>query len=359
MKHSDAPKNPESALNVMPGVSIDPARVVQPRAKRRQLSVDEHVHGVLNGDRIVLARTITLVESSNPEHRLKAREVLDRLAPHTGRGYRVGITGVPGVGKSTFIEALGMQLVEAGKNVAVLAVDPSSQVSGGSILGDKTRMARLATEPRAMVRPSPCGGWVGGVARGTREAMLVCEAGGFDVILVETVGVGQSETQVASMVDCFLLLMLAGAGDELQGIKRGIMELVDVMAINKADGENRLRAQQARSEYLAALRMLPPATADWKTPVLACSSVAGEGVAEIWRAVEQHREHLDDRGLLDEKRRRQDLYWMTQTLEQLVRDRFYARPNVAEALPGVREDVLAGRISPTGAAERLLELGDG
>jgi LAO/AO transport system kinase len=250
--------------------------------RRRELSVDDYVQGILSGNRAVLARAITLVESNSAAHQELAQQVLIEVLPHTGKAHRVGITGVPGVGKSTFIETLGTQLTNTGSKVAVLAVDPSSGISGGSILGDKTRMSKLSVDPNAFIRPSPTSGSLGGVNRKTRETSLLCEAAGFDVILIETVGVGQSETVVAEMVDFFLVLMLAGAGDELQGIKRGILELADMVAINKADGANETQARVARSEYASAIRYLKPVSQDWAPPVLTCCGLNGLGLPELW-----------------------------------------------------------------------------
>lgn len=318
--------------------------------------VERLAAGVLEGNRNVLARAITLVESTRPDDDAKASELIQRLLPSTGEAIRVGITGVPGVGKSTFIEALGGRLTAQGHRVAVLAVDPSSAVTGGSILGDKTRMPQLARNEAAFVRPSPGGSTLGGVARRTREALLVCEAAGFDVVLVETIGVGQSESAVAGMVDVFLLLILPGAGDELQGIKRGVTELADAVVVTKADGDNRLRAETAAAEYAAAFHLLhsgpggPP-------PVVACSAVTGEGVDDVWAAAVARRDALAASGGLAERRRRQALRWMEDALEDRLRDRFLHHPDVAAALPGIREAVLRGELDPVAAARRLLELG--
>lgn len=324
--------------------------------KRRSPSVDELVNGVLARDRAIIGRTLTLMESAHPAHRKEANVVLQRLLPHSGSAMRVGISGVPGSGKSTLIETLGIRLTEAGNRVAVLAVDPSSEISGGSILGDKTRMERLARSSMALVRPTASGAVLGGVARGTRESIIVCEAAGYDVVLVETVGVGQSETQVASMVDFFLLLLIAGAGDELQGIKRGIIELADSIAINKADGENMARAQAARSEFENALRLVRPPSDEWQPRAFACSAVTGDGVDAIWNAVREHRAVFELTGQLRAKRQNQALYWMKQTLERLVIEDFYRHPKVAEQIGPLRREVLDGTISPFFAAETLVGL---
>ncbi len=320
------------------------------------LSVDAYVEGVLAGDRAVLARTITLVESRSPRHREAAREVLERLLPHTGGAHRVGITGVPGVGKSTFIDQLGVNLTSAGHRVAVLAVDPTSSRTGGSILGDKTRMERLAVDPDAFIRPSPAGATLGGVARSTRETILVCEAAGFDVVLVETVGVGQSETVVADMVDFFLVLMLAGAGDDLQGIKKGVLELADLIAINKADGDNRERAERAAADYRAALHLLQPTSPTWTPPVLLCSGLHNEGLDELWRQVLVHRARLSATGELEEKRRDQQVRWMWSMLDDRLRDDLRSYPEVTEALREHEELVRSGKTTPTSAVEDVWAL---
>src|SRR5579859_1685797 len=270
--------------------------------RRASLSPEAYVSGVLAGERGVLARAITLIESTSPLHEAQAQEVLQRLLPHTGKAKRVGITGVPGVGKSTFIESFGCFLVEHDRNVAVLTIDPTSKRSGGSILGDKTRMEKLSRDPRAFIRPSPAGDSLGGVARRTRETLLLCEAAGFDTVLVETVGVGQSETALRSMVDFFLLLLLPGAGDELQGIKKGIIEMADAVLINKADGENRLRAAQARAEQENALHYLQPATPAWKTEVSLCSGLTGEGIPETWKLIERFYHQFEPAGVIAKRR---------------------------------------------------------
>ena len=316
------------------------------------------IDGVRSGNRRILAKTITLIESAHPAHRQLGRSVVDSLLPETGKAVRLGITGVPGVGKSTFIESFGMMLVEKGHNVAVLAVDPSSTRSGGSVMADKTRMERLATAPAAFIRPSPSGGTLGGVGRMTRETMLVCEAAGFDVVIVETVGVGQSETTVASMVDFFLVLMLSGAGDELQGIKKGVLELADAVAINKADGDNVEKAEKARRSYEMALHLLNPATPTWSPPVLTCSALTLAGIDHIWTTVNEYRQRLSATGELDEKRRRQALAWMWSRIEDGLKDRFYNNPKVSARLRDIEAAVQRGELSPTVGAESLLFLLD-
>jgi len=329
-----------------------------------------YIQGVLEQNRRVLSRTITLVESSLPAHRELAQTIVDALLPYTGKSVRLGITGVPGVGKSTFIESLGMMLVREkthplkkiklrkAHNVAVLAVDPSSTRSGGSILADKTRMEKLSVEERAFIRPSPSGGTLGGVARKTRETMLVCEAAGFDVIIVETVGVGQSETAVASMVDFFLVLMLAGAGDELQGIKKGVLEIADGLAINKADGDNVEKANHAKKEYETALHFLNPSTPTWTPPVLTCSAREVSGIEGVWDMVLEYTDKLGNTGELAEKRRKQALDWMWSLVEEGLRDRFRKNAEIKNLLPAITADVERGETAATLAAARLLFLLD-
>ena len=320
------------------------------------LTQREHVDGVLAGDRTVLSRTITLIESQRPDHRELAGAVLSELMAHTGSSRRVGITGVPGVGKSTFIDQFGTDLTEAGHRVAVLAVDPTSQRTGGSILGDKTRMDRLAVDPNAFVRPSPAGATLGGVTRTTREVMLVCEAAGYDVVLVETVGVGQSETIVSGMVDFFLVLMLAGAGDELQGIKKGVLELADAVVVNKADGDNINRAQAAAADYRHALHLMEPAPLTWTPPVLTCSARDDIGLNEIWTQISLHHDKLTATGELAERRRHQHVGWMWSMVEDRLLDDFRSHPAVVAALASVEAEVADGRLAATTAADRLLGL---
>jgi LAO/AO transport system kinase len=321
------------------------------------LPVGRYVEGVLGGDRMVLARAITVIESNLPSDGELAARLLDALLPHTGKSLRVGITGVPGVGKSTFIDALGMHLIgERGENVAVLSVDPSSPISGGSILGDKTRMERLAVEERAFIRPSPSQGHLGGVARRTRETILLCEAAGYRNILVETVGVGQSETAVRSMTDFFLLLMLAGAGDELQGMKRGIIEMLDGMAINKADGDNKAKAERARIEYSGALHLFPASSDGWTPRVFTCSAISKEGIAEVWQMVLEHRELLEGNGSLAKLRNLQALQWMNELTMLGLEELFRGNRAVAERLPLLRDEVHRGRMTPFAASRELLSL---
>jgi LAO/AO transport system kinase len=315
-----------------------------------------YIEGVRRGERKVLAKTITLIESSLPAHHGLVASVLDGLLPFTGEAVRLGITGVPGAGKSTFIENFGLRLVEAGHRLAVLAVDPSSARSGGSILGDKTRMEKLSAHEGAFIRPSPSGGSLGGVSRKTREVMLVCEAAGFDVVVVETVGVGQSEVAVASMVDFFLVLLLAGAGDELQGIKRGILELADAIAVNKADGENVENAERARKAFEDALHLLAPPTPGWVPPVMTVSGLTGAGLDKIWETVLTHRRTLAESGDLSERRKLQALDWMQFMLEEALKEWFYHTPEIREALPSVKRAVAQGETTPTAAVKKMLEM---
>lgn len=309
---------------------------------------------VRSGERRALARAITLVESTRPDHRGEARDLLERLLPFTGQAVRLGITGVPGAGKSTFIEAFGLFLVGQGHKVAVLAVDPSSPRSGGSILGDKTRMEELSRHPQSFIRPSPSGGSLGGVARRTREAMLVCEAAGFDVVIVETVGVGQSETAVSKMVDMFLLLLVPGGGDELQGIKKGVVELAEALLVNKADGDLASAAERTRRDYANALHLLVPAHDGWTPPVLKVSALEGSGMDQIWAMIGQFRQTLGP-DTLARKRAEQALAWMWQAIEDGLKERFHAHPAVAARLRALEDKVLAGQASPTAAAQELLQ----
>jgi len=316
--------------------------------------VNYYIEGVLEGNRRVIAKTITLVESSLPTHQESAKKIIDTLLPHTGKAVRIGITGVPGVGKSAFIESFGMMLLKDEHRIAVLAVDPSSKKSGGSVMGDKTRMESLSVQESAFIRPSPSGGTLGGVARKTRETMIVCEAAGFDVMIVETVGVGQSETTVASMVDFFLVLMLSGAGDELQGIKKGVLELADAIAITKADGDNIEKAKRARKEYETALHLINPSSTNWSPPVITCSALTQAGIENIWNIILDHREKLKSTGEFEQNRKNQSIDWMWSLLEEGLKDQFYKNPDVIKMLPKITKEVERGKTAPTAAAYKLL-----
>jgi LAO/AO transport system kinase len=319
-----------------------------------RLSIDDYERGVVDGDRGVLARAVTLVESRQATDTQLAQELLHRLLPRTGGAHRIGITGVPGVGKSTFIDELGTRLVTEGKRVAVLAIDPTSQLSGGSILGDKTRMQRLALDPRAFVRPSPSGLSPGGVARRTRETMLLCEAAGFDVVLVETVGVGQGETAVADMVDFFLVLVLPGAGDELQGIKKGVFELADALAVNKIDGDGAARARIALADLRSALRYLPKKLASWQPRAIGVSGLTGAGLDELWTVIAEHRAQLEASGELAKLRASQQRTWMWALIRERLEQTFRDHPAVAARLAELQAEVEAGTITSSAAADELL-----
>ncbi len=326
--------------------------------RRTLLSAQQYAEGIRASDRVVLGQAITLVESARAEHQVLAREVVALLLAETPYvaepSIRIGITGAPGVGKSTFIEALGMHLVGQGKRVAVLAVDPSSSLSGGSILGDKTRMEQLSVNELAFIRPSPSGDSLGGVARKTRETILLVEAAGYDTVLVETVGVGQSEIAVHSMTDLFVLLLLPGAGDELQGIKRGIVEMADLLAVNKSDGERQKLANQARAHYLNATHLLPLKPSGWSPQVLACSATEGRGIPEMWEAVMAYRAHTLGSGFFQKNRQQQAGYWLQESLQAGLHHLFYSHPAVRERLAALEPEVLAGRMSPFSAAESVV-----
>jgi LAO/AO transport system kinase len=322
--------------------------------KRKRLSVDEYYNGILNADRAVLGKAITLIESSLPADKELAQQVIEKCLPHSGNSIRVGITGVPGVGKSTFIEAFGIKLVEQDKKLCVLAIDPTSQLTGGSILGDKTRMQNLASHPNAFIRPSPSGNSLGGVTRSTRETVILCEAAGFDTVLIETVGVGQSETAVHGMVDFFLLLMLAGAGDELQGIKRGIMEMCDALIITKADGENKAKAKRAIVEYRNALHLYPPTPSGWQPKVGYCSAVTGERINEVWDIINEYITHTKENGYFESYRTEQEIQRLHETIEQLLKDRFYQNADIQQQLKKLEQQVAQKKISAYKAAEKLI-----
>ena len=347
----------DTALNVSEGVGDQP--IVSPyftRRRKRALSTDEYVEGILAGNITTLSQAITLVESANPAHYAQAQEIIERCLPHAGHSVRIGITGVPGAGKSTFIEAVGNMVTSLRHKLAVLAIDPSSARSGGSILGDKTRMESICHNPDVFIRPSPSAGSLGGVARKTRETIVLCEAAGFDVIFIETVGVGQSETAVHSMVDMFMLLQISGAGDELQGIKRGIMEMADTMVITKADGENVRKAELARTQFQGALRLFPLPESGWRPKVYTCSAVAGTGLEEVWKGVEEFLDHIHANGYFQHNRNRQNKYWMYETINEALRGSFYRDPAVEARIGEYEKRVLEDRISSFVAAKELLEL---
>jgi len=323
---------------------------------QKRLSIQAYQQGILSGNRMILSRAITLIESNLAQDKVLAQAVLDAILPYTGKAFRIGITGVPGVGKSTFIETFGKYLTSLNKKIAVLAVDPSSQFTQGSILGDKTRMEELAHEPLAYIRPSPTGASLGGVTYKTRETMLLCEAAGFEVVIVETVGVGQSETYVHNMVDFCLLLMLAGAGDELQGIKKGIMETADLIAITKTDSGNELQARLAKNEYESALHTFPPNGSGWFPQVVTCSATEKNGIAEIWELVEMHREMLSKNGKFAENRQNQNLSWMHDFIKQSLEQNFYTNHNVSTKIKDLQKFVRQGKKLPIHAGLELLEI---
>ena len=347
----------DTALNVTEGVTDQP--IVNPhfvRKRRRTFSTDEYVEGILRGDITILSQAITLIESNKPEHYDQAQQIIERCLPHAGRSVRIGITGVPGAGKSTFIEAVGNMVVSLHHRLAVLAIDPSSERSGGSILGDKTRMESISSNPDIFIRPSPSAGSLGGVARKTRETIVLCEAAGFDVIFIETVGVGQSETAVHSMVDMFMLLQISGAGDELQGIKRGIMEMADMMVITKADGENRQKAELARAQFQSALHLFPMPESGWRPKVYTCSAVAETGLEEVWKGIEEFLDHIESNGYFQSNRNRQNKYWMYESINDALKDSFYRDPAVAAHLADVEQRVLDAKLSSFIAAKELLDI---
>lgn len=323
---------------------------------RRNLSVDEYARGILNGERAILSRAITLIESNAPKHFATAQELIQKLLPHTGRSMRVGITGVPGAGKSTFIEALGSWLCDRGHRVAVLAVDPSSTVTKGSVLGDKTRMEKLSRHPNAFVRPSPSGGTLGGVTRKSRETLLLVEAAGYDVVLVETVGVGQSETTVRNMVDYFLMVALTGAGDDLQGIKKGIMEIADSILVNKADGDNKAKALSARADFDMMLHYLRPATEGWASHAYTCSSLTGEGIPEMWGVVEEFFKTVRGNGVFEKRRKEQVLKWVNDMAREHLENLIGANQAIAAAKARIEAEVTAGKVSPTQAAQEIIDV---
>ncbi|QED37803.1 methylmalonyl Co-A mutase-associated GTPase MeaB [Antarcticibacterium arcticum] len=336
--------------------TINPASRQKIKAfRKKEIEVEELIHRLLKGDKTALGRAITLVESQQPDHLAKAEKVVEACLPHAHQSVRIGITGVPGVGKSTFIEAFGSYLVGKGKKVAVLAVDPSSTVSHGSILGDKTRMEKLVTLENAFIRPSPSGESLGGVAQKTRESIILCEAAGFDVLLIETVGVGQSETTVHSMTDFFLLLKLAGAGDELQGIKRGIIEMADAIVINKADGENQKAAREARLEFKRALHLYPPKQSGWRPKVLLSSAIENTGIPEIWELIEEFTGLTKGNNYFEHNRHEQNKFWLLQTINEHLKSRFYRHPEMKKALQKQLQAIENNETSPFAAAAFLLK----
>lgn len=322
--------------------------------RNNRLPAETYAAGILAGDRLLLSRAITLAESTLASDQALSQEVLQKVLPYTGKSIRIGITGVPGVGKSSFIEVFGSYITSLPKKLAVLAIDPSSQISGGSIMGDKTRMEILSNHPMAFIRPSPAGNSLGGVATHTRQAMLLCEAAGYEVIIIETVGVGQSETAVHHMTDFFLLLMLANAGDELQGMKRGIMEMADALVITKADGENINAAQTARVTYENALHLFPLSVKQWQAKALTCSSLTQAGIQEIWQLIEVFHRHMQEKGLFESNRQRQNLYWMHEIIRQTLANQFYQDPSVTSLLPQLEAQLSTGKISAVAAAMQLL-----
>ncbi|MFQ5569022.1 MAG: methylmalonyl Co-A mutase-associated GTPase MeaB [Rhodothermales bacterium] len=358
MAKKHAEQSDESALHLTPGVDSVPS--INPHLKQQQrrplLPLDAYLQGIREGDRVILSQAITLIESTRHDHQELGQEILNRCLPQTGRSIRVGITGVPGVGKSTFIESLGNHLISNGRRLAVLAIDPTSARTQGSILGDKTRMPTLSANPNAFVRPSPTAGSLGGVARATRETIFLCEAAGYDTIFVETVGVGQSEVAVHGMVDFFLLLVLAGAGDELQGIKRGIIEMADAIAVTKADGANVQHADDAVADYRNALTLFPPKDSGWKPNVLTCSALTGDGLPAIWDSIESFSQKMKQSSFWKWNRQQQARAWMMDTIKDQLREHFFSHPDVRKTLTRFEQDVVQGRLSSFAAARELISI---
>jgi LAO/AO transport system kinase len=348
--------NVNQGIEPLPSVSEDSVKRFLKNKKKRSLSVSQFVDGILNGDITTLSQAVTLVESSKQEHQEIAQEIIVKCLPFSGNSVRIGITGVPGVGKSTFIEAMGKHITSKGQKLAVLAIDPSSERTKGSILGDKTRMEDLSIDPKAYIRPSPSAGSLGGVARKTRETIILCEAAGFNHIFIETVGVGQSETAVHSMVDFFLLLMLAGAGDELQGIKRGIMEMADAITINKADGNNIEKAGLARIQYQNALHLFPAAESGWRPKVLTCSAYMKTGITEIWETIDEYLTQVKSNDYFQHRRNEQSKFWMYETINEQLRNNFYQNEKIKSLMAESEDKVLKEEISSFVAAKKLLDL---
>lgn len=346
--------NVNAGIEKPEAVNADSVKRFLKRGRRKVLSPGEYLEGILNGNITILSQAVTLVESNKPQHQKVAQEIIIKCLPFAGKSIRIGITGVPGAGKSTFIESLGKHITSIGGKVAVLAVDPSSERTKGSILGDKTRMEELSSDPNAYIRPSPSAGSLGGVARKTREIIILCEAAGFNTIFIETVGVGQSETAVQSMVDFFLLLQISGAGDELQGIKRGIMEMADMIVINKADGDNYDKAQLAAAQYRNALHLFPPSGSGWAPPVLTCSALENKGVKQIWNSVDEYMTLTKENNYFNTRRNDQDRYWMFETIDETLRNNFYHNQQVKHKLPVYEKMVLSDRMSSFAAAHELL-----
>jgi len=362
MSHHHPENDPQYiGLKVNPGiekpeaVNADSVKRFLKKTKRGIFSADDYLKGILEGDITLLSQAVTLVESNKPEHQKVAQEIIIRCLPHAGKSVRLGITGVPGAGKSTFIESLGKHITSQGGKLAVLAIDPSSERSKGSILGDKTRMEELSSDPNAYIRPSPAAGSLGGVARKTREIIVLCEAAGFNNIFIETVGVGQSETVVHSMVDFFLLIQIAGAGDELQGIKRGIMEMADTIVINKADGDNLERAELAAAQFRSALHLFPPTGSGWTPPVLTCSALKNKGVSKIWETINEYVELTKENGFFKNRRHDQARYWMYETINETLRNNFYYNKQIKTKLLVFENLVLTDAMSSFIAANQLLE----
>lgn len=349
----------EFACSVMPGVPLASghnaaARSTAPAKARTALTAEDYAQGILAGDRVMLSRAITVIESNAPKHFELGQEIIQKILPHSGKAMRVGITGVPGAGKSTFIEAFGTYLCGEGLKVAVLAVDPSSSLSKGSILGDKTRMENLARKKNAFIRPSPSGGSLGGVTRKSRETMLLCEAAGYDAVLVETVGVGQSETMVRSMVDYFLVVVITGAGDDLQGIKKGIIELADSILVNKADGDNKMKAMMARADYDQILHYLRPATEGWKTKAYTCSSITGEGIADMWGVIKDFRDNVIASGVFSKRRKEQTIEWVRAMTAEYLQNKIAQNAELTKCREDIERKVIEGAITPTVAAKAVI-----
>lgn len=346
----------EFACTVMPGVNDVKTDNIKNIVKAKTLSVEDYKKGILNGDRTILARAITLIESNSIKHLEQSQELIKEILPYTGNSVRVGITGVPGAGKSTFIESFGMYLINQGLKPAVLAIDPSSTISKGSILGDKTRMENLSRQKQAFIRPSPSAGNLGGVTRKTKETLLLCEAAGFDVILIETVGVGQNEVTVRSMVDFFLLILISGAGDELQGIKKGVIELADAILVNKADGDNVLKAETAKSQYNNALHYLADATPGWKTKAYTCSAIENTGIDNIWKVIQEFMTYTKSKNIFQDRRKQQTKLWFESMLHEEILNSFYRNTEIQDELPDVINDILKNKITAVQAVKKMLEI---